>query len=175
MKPTTIFISYNPKSELEETLAYRWHTIGVVNSFTMYLPDRYNSESQLSNESKSKIQNSDYFVLFSTKKLSNIVREEIEYAFNFLKDKSKILVIYDKEKGKNLNGDITNYFTPFYFDKYNNRQDELLNGIMNTIIIHKQSTEIQKLKEEKTNSNALAAILGVGLGLFVLGALLDKK
>jgi hypothetical protein len=182
MKPTSIFISYNPNSELEETLAYRLHTIGAVNGFTMYLPNRYNFENQLSEESKSRISRSDYFVVFSTIGLSNVVKEEIECAFEYLQDKSKILVIYDKANGKNLSGDITNYFVPFYFDKYNNRQDELLNVIMNTIshkeqnvIINNQSKEIQRLKEEKTNSNALAAILGVGLGLFVLSALSDKK
>lgn len=182
MKPTSIFITYNPNSELEETLAARLHTIGAVNGFVMYLPDRFNSNSQISNETKARISRSDYFVIFSTKPLSNVVKEEIEFAFNYLNDNSKILVIYDKEKGKNINGKISSYFTPFYFDRFDNRQDRLLETIIDTIahkeknsIINEQTQQINQLKKQKEESNALAAILGIGLGLLVLGAIFDKK
>ena len=181
-KPTTIFITYNPNSDLEETLAARLHTIGAVNGFVMYLPDRFNSNKQISNETKVRISRSDYFVIFSTKPLSTIVKEEIEHAFNYLQDKSKILVIYDKEKGKNLTGEISNFFTPFYFDKFNNRQDEMLKDIISTVahkkkneIIKNQTEQLKVLKKKKDESNALAAILGIGLGLLVLGAIFGKK
>jgi hypothetical protein len=182
MKPTTIFITYNPNSDLEETLAARLHTIGAVNGFVMYLPDRFNSDKQISDETKARISRSDYFVIFSTKPLSPIVKDEIEHAFNYLHDKTKILVIYDKEKGKNLTGNISNFFTPFYFDRFDNRQDKLLETIINTIVhkekdnvIKKQTSQINFLKKQKDESNALAAILGIGLGLLVLGAIFDKK
>lgn len=182
MNTTTIFISYNPNADLEETLAIRLHTIGVSGGFRMYLPDRFNSETILEDETKQRISRADYFVLFSTKPLSDIVKQEIEFAFGYLHDKSKIIVIYDKEKGKNLKGEITNYFTPFYLDKYENRQDKLLETIINTIahkeknnIIKNQKKHIDKLKQEKEQSNAIAAFLGVGLGLLLLGTLLSKK
>jgi len=179
MKTTTIFITYNPNSDTDETLAARLHTIGAVNGFVMYLPDRYNSDTQISDETKNRIIKSDYFVIFSTKPLSNVVKEEIEFAFNYLNDKSKILVIYDKEKGKNLTGDITNYFTPFYFDRYESRQDHLLEQIIN-VVAHKeknnmliqQKNTIKSINDEK---NALAAILGIGIGLLALGAIFGKK
>ncbi len=180
--PTTIFITYNPNSELEETLAARLHTVGAVNGFTMYLPDRFNSETKVSEETKARISRSNYFVIFSTNPLSNIVKEEIEHAFNYLQDKSKILVIYDKEKRKNIKGKITKYFTPFYFDKFDNRQDKLLETIINTIAhkeknetIKRQKNQIKSLKRKNDDSNALAAILGIGVGLLVLGAVFSKK
>ena len=181
MSTTTIFITYNPNSDLEETLAIRLHTIGVSGGFRMYLPDRFNSETILEEETKIRISKSKYFVMFSTKPLSNIVKQEIEFAFDYLNDKSRIIVIYDKEKGKNLKGEITSHFTPFYLDKYIDRQDELLKTIINTIAYKEKDTQMRtqqrnkKLQQEKDDSNAVAALLGVGLGLLVLGALNDRK
>ncbi|OFX59613.1 MAG: hypothetical protein A2046_05270 [Bacteroidetes bacterium GWA2_30_7] len=182
MNNTTIFITYNPNTALEETLAARLHTIGAVSGFTMYLPDRFNSENEISEESKVRISRSNYLVMFSTKSLSNIVKQEIEFAFNYLNDKSKIIVIYDKLKGKNLSGEITSHFTSFYFDEFENRQDKLLEKIINTIshkekdkVIVQQSNKISTLKKQKDDSNALAALIGVGLGLLVLGAIFSKK
>ena len=182
MKNTTIFITYNPGSELEETLAARLHTIGAVNGFTMFLPDRYTSETEISNETKARISRSNYFIIFSTKALSPVVKSEIQFAFSYFNDKSRILVIYDKDKGKNLTGDLVNYFTPFYFNRVDNRQDRLLENILNTIA-HKEKDaqlavkeeQIKTLKQKNTESNALAALLGIGLGLLVLGVLLDEK
>ncbi|TAF74445.1 MAG: hypothetical protein EAZ53_08635 [Bacteroidetes bacterium] len=162
----TIFITYNPKSKQEQTLAMRLHTIGAVNDFTMFLPDRTENENEISESSKSRIARCDYFIIFSTNQLSTVVKQEIELAFKYLNDKSKILVIYDKQNGKNLTGDIVEHFTPFYFDQSENKQDLLLQKIIGTI----------KEKEVKrTNSNALAAILGIGLGLLILGSLSENK
>ena len=62
---TTIFISYNPDNGLEQTLASRLHTIGAVNGFRMYMPDRFNSNSQLDYETIRRINLSDYFIVFS--------------------------------------------------------------------------------------------------------------
>lgn len=179
MKPTTIFITYNPNSETEETLAARLHTIGAVNGFLMFLPDRFNSDKIVSDETKARISRSDYFVMFSTKPLSNVVKQEIEFAFNYLHDKSKIIVIYDKQKGKNINGEISNHFTPFYFDKFDNRQDKLLENILNTIERKEKNTTLnsvpQTVKVKNNNDYALAALLGIGLGLLILGIVLPKK
>lgn len=181
MKPTSIFISYNPNSETEETLAARLHTIGAVNGFVMYLPDRFNSDKQISDETKVRISRSDYFVIFSTKPLSKVVVEEIKHAFDYLHDKSRILVIYDKEKGNNIDSPISHYFTPFYFDRVKNRQDELLQAIVKTIVQKEQDKRINiknrqpgTLRKQNETSDALAAILGIGLGLFVLGAIFKR-
>ncbi|MBI4649088.1 MAG: hypothetical protein HY738_21485 [Bacteroidia bacterium] len=182
MKPTTIFISYNPNDETEQTIAARLHTIGAVNGFRMYLPDRYNSDTLIDEETKRRISLSDYFVVFSLGNLSNIVKQEIEYSFEYLQDKSRILVIYDSSKGKNLKGETTIHFTPFYFDPIKNSQEVLLTEIINTISIKQRDEKIKKLRtqikireNETENYKAIAAILGIGLGLVVLGALFSGK
>jgi hypothetical protein len=118
MKDKTIFITYNPNSEAEQTLAVRLHTIGAVNGFRMYLPDRFNSNTFLDIETKRRIEESGFFVVFSMSYLSDIVKQEIEYAYQVLQDKSKILVIYNKSLGKNLTGDVTHQFTDIYFLLY---------------------------------------------------------
>ncbi len=176
MKETTVFITYNPNVEFEETLAARLHTIGVVSGFTMYLPDRFNSEKKITQETKTRISRSDYFVMFSTKRLSDVVKQEIEYAFDYFRDKSKILIIYDKVYDKNVSGEITKNFTPFYLDKkVVNEQDKLLGEIISMISDKEQTKKIDSLKKQIDNRNAaLIALLGVGLGLLVLG-IFSKK
>lgn len=182
MKQTTVFVTYNPGNSLEQTIATRLHTIGAVSGFRIYLPDRYNSISILDEETKSRINQSDYVVMFSLGKLSSIVKQEIQTAFEHIGDKSKIIIVYDKHGGKNLTGEITKHFTPFYFDKYSNRQDELLKAITNTIahknraeIIAKQKQKPAKVKEQTNETNAIAALLGVGLGLLILGSLINSE
>jgi len=169
----TIFITYNPNSAFEQTLAIRLHTIGASTGFRMYLPDRFNSDTILDEETKSRISRSDFVVMFSTSPLSQIVKDEIEFAYNVLKDKSKIVVIYDKHRGKNLTGNITSHFTAIYIDKFDSEQDKVLNKIINTIHskdISDKSKRIEKLPREKINLQALAALFGIGLGLLILGS-----
>ena len=103
-KLPTIFLSYNSGSDLEETLAVRLHTIGAVHGFRMLLPDRYDNYELVSAETRNRIVMSDYFILFSTSVLGAQVQEEIAIAFQHLNDKSKIIVVYDRHKGKNING-----------------------------------------------------------------------
>jgi hypothetical protein len=179
MKSTTIFITYNPNVASEHTLAVRLHSIGAVNGFRMYLPDRYNSDSILDAETQRRINLADYMVFFSLGKLSNIVKQEIEYAFKHFQDKSKIIVIYNSVNGKNLKGEITHHFTSFQFNPVQDNQERLLQNIVNTIFqkqkTDNQNTQIRKIKEEQETQQGISALLGIGLGLFVLDALIDDK
>ncbi|NOZ36065.1 MAG: TIR domain-containing protein [Chlorobi bacterium] len=169
MKTPTIFISYNPDSDFEQTLAVRLHTTGAVNGFKMFLPDRYNSDSEIDTETKARISQSDWLIVFSTGKLSNIVKQEIQYAWKEFNDKSKILVIYNFEKGKNLEGEITKHFTEIYFNP-NDDFDKIILGKIFPKIQIKERTENQKeIKEIKQQRNALLALLGIGVGLLLLG------
>ncbi len=177
MIPTTIFITYNPKITAEYTLAVRLHTIGAVNGFRMYLPDRYNSDTILDTETQKRINMSNYLVVFSLGTLSKIVKEEIEYAFEHFQDKSKIIVIYDQRKAKNLEGEMNVFFTPFYFDRQQDNQDVLLHQVINTIFKQQESKNQQniiKLEQEKQTSQAIMALLGIGLGLFILSSLSEN-
>jgi len=167
MKDPTIFITYNPNNDLEQTLAVRLHTIGAVSGFRMYLPDRYNSNSVLDFETKRKINEAEYFIMFSTQNLSKIVLEEINYAYQQWKDKSKIIVIYNKTLGKNISSNSKNPFTPLSFDPFRDNQERLVNDILN-VIKNKEKRKTKKIKEQ---NQALKALLGIGIGLYVLSSL----
>jgi hypothetical protein len=152
-----VFISYNPDSEAEQTLALRLHTIGAVHGFNMILPDRSLSSRVVSPETKGRIQLSDYFIVFSTESLSAVVMDEIGIAFSKHHDKSKILVIYDKSRSKKVAG--LENCTEVYIDT---REDVLKN--VNDIAA--------KLKSVNPGTDDLISVLGgillVGVGLFAL-------
>ncbi len=147
-------------------MAVRLHSIGAVNGFRMFLPERYFSETVLDNETKRRIEESDYYVVFSLGKLSDIVQQEIEYAFNHLKDKSRIIVIYDAQKGKNIAGKITNYFHPFHFDPIKDTVDDLVAQVL---------THIAQQAQKQETDKAFATLLGIGLGLWTLSSLSDSR
>ena len=97
-KPVSLFITYNPQNQSERILANRLHTIAAVNATRKY------------------IQIADYFILFSFGPLSEAVKSEIILAYQKTTDACKIFVGYDRNKGKNLTGDLSNQFTPIYYD-----------------------------------------------------------
>lgn len=167
-KLPTIFLSYNPKSDFEETLAVRLHTIGAVHGFNMLLPDRYNNYDLVSAATKQRIFLSDYFILFSISNLSKKVAEEINLAFQHLNDKSKILVIYDKKKGKNIKG--TDNCTEIYIDSRTENVQQILDKIISEVKIKETN---QLVAQQKRDDNVLAGLLLAGLGLLVLGSLAD--
>lgn len=169
MKLPSIFISYNPESSFEETLAIRLHTIGAIHGYQMLLPDRYNST--LSIETQARIRLSDYFILFSTQRLSKEVQEEIAFAFKYYKDKSKVIVIFDKYKGKNLTN--VEQCTKIYIDSKNHSAQDILDQILTQL--KSNSKAVQKKSSNSSNNDALAGILLAGLGLFVLGSMLEDK
>ena len=171
---TTIFITYNPDNALEQTLASRLHTIGAVNGFRMYMPDRFNSDSQLDFETTRRINLSNYFILFSFGKLSDMVRQEIDMAFAHLQDPSRIIVIYNRRNGKNIDGKLTNHFTAFNFDPITEDSSVLSQKIIG-VINHRErinlQNQIEKEQQESQSNQALAALIGIGLGLFALATL----
>ncbi len=185
MKSIRIFITYNPNISAEQVLAVRLHTIGAVNGFLTQLPDRYNSETILDDETKTRIKSSNYVILFSlSSKLSNIVKEEIEYAFSILQDRSKIIVIYNQKK--NLAGKMTDHFTEILYDPTaENAHNDVIKKILDTInikqqieerkVIQKQQQQIKALEATNSSNNALIAFLSIGLGLAILSNLSEKN
>ncbi len=165
-KNITLFITYNPNNGDEQTLAVRLHTIGVANGLRMFLPDRFNSKRVLDIETKRRIDESDYFVLFSfTSKLSPIIDSEISYAWERFKDKSKIIIIYNARESKSLKS-VSDNCTEIYFDPNTENIELVIHKIMTAV-----SRKEEKPKRTKELQEALLALLGIGLGLVVLNEL----
>ena len=162
----SVFISYNPNSDIEQTLAVRLHTIGAVHGFNMLLPDRVGFSKTVSTETRNRITSADYFILFSTTSLSSIVLEEIQIASSKLHDKSKILVIYDIGVGKNLKG--AENFTEVYINR-----SSPVETILNTIISKVKSIQTRGNSEGGFLS-ALGPILLTGVALFALSSIFDE-
>jgi hypothetical protein len=162
----TVFISYNPNSDIEQTLAVRLHTIGAVHGFNMLLPDRVGFTKSVSNETKSRILSADYFILFSTEVLSTTVIEEIRIAASKLHDKSKILVIYDISVGKNLK-DAEN-FTEVYINRSSSIET----------ILEKIISKVKAIQSSGSNQGGFLSVLGpillTGVALFALSSILDE-
>ena len=173
-KPTSIFISYNPGNEFEQTLAVRLHTIGAVHNFNMQMPDRFTSSKIISQETIFRIKSSEYFILFSTSVLTPIVQQEVNIAFEHLQDKSKILIIYNKVK--NLQHNAANC-TEVYIDAGKESAQEILERIIKEIKINavKSSHKKVAVKDENNAMNVLGGILLVGLGLLALGTILNPQ
>ncbi len=170
MKSNTLFITYNPNQLDEQTLAIRLHTIGAANGFRMFLPDRYSSDRVLDTETKRRIDESDYFILFSlTRKLSPTVMDEINYAWQRFKDKGKIIVIYRTDVPKSLNPQASIHCTEIFFNPIKQQMDDVIRDVMDAIF----KKEAQK-KRSKELENGLLALLGIGLGLLVLNELAEK-
>jgi hypothetical protein len=159
MSLPSIFISYNQNSEVEQTLAIRLHTIGAVHGYNMLLPERLSNAQTVSIESKYRIEQSDFFICFSTVTLTPIVQQEINIAFSKLHDRSKILVIYDERVGTNPTG-AENCTAVFI-----NTQDDPLKIV--TAITKKLQTTSTKNESESILST-LGGVLLLGLGLFAL-------
>lgn len=168
MRPT-IFISYNSGVQQEETLAVRLQTIGAVNGFHTLLPDRFNHKSVVDRETISRIQESDYFLIFATShRLSKIVEQEIEIAFQHFKDPSKIIVLYDPNGSNITSSPHADKLTLITFDPHNETVDLVIKKIINVISVEEKS------KEKKEQQNGLLALLGIGLGLWALGSIINE-
>lgn len=166
----SIFVSYNPGSEFEETLAIRLHTIGAVHGFNIFLPDRYYNSQDISIETKNRINLSNYYILFSTTNhLSRIAEQEIQYAHQKLIDKKNIIIIYDAVKGKNMRG--TDQCTELFFDRRKENAEKFIARVMDTL----KNTHNSKLKIKKQNQDAFAGLVLAGLGLLLLGTALNSK
>ncbi len=171
-KLPTIFLSYNSGFDLEETLAVRLHTIGAVHGFRMFLPDRYDNHESVSAETRNRILMSDYFILFSTSVLGTQVQQEIAIASQHLKDKSKILVVYDRHKGKNIKG--ADNCTEIYIDSRAESTQQILERILAELKGKERTETKNTIKRQPTAEDAIGGILLAGLGLLVLGALLNN-
>ena len=177
MMTPEIFVSYNPKSEIEQSTALRLQTLSSLYGAIVHLPDRVGS-SGLKETTKQKILKSQVFVMFSTANLSEAVKQEIEYA---LKSDKRVVIFYDKVRGKNLDTfHIKNKnLVEAQFDPRKDDTATILKKVMDHggFLGPKSLTPLSKRKNGANTTNmAIGALVGVGLGLLALWALTrDKK
>lgn len=175
----SMFISYNPHSELEQTLAVRLHTIGSVSGFQMFLPDRYHGSKTIDISTQERIRQADWFVVFTTQQLSSIVLEEIRFAYQLKHDKSKIIIVYDTSVGELVTN--TEQCTKIPFDVRRTGVDTVLQAIMRAIMDAEQAEQkalkdrlaqeeyARREAERIRDRNGLLALLGAGASLLALG------
>lgn len=171
MKTTTVFVTYNPGNDFEQTLAVRLHTIGAVHGFNMLMPDRYYDNEKMSNETAFRIKSSDYFILFSTAALTPIVKQEIDTAFTHLKDKSKIVIIYNKVKNLKHNENCTEVFV----DSKKDSPQQILDKVIGKIEENQKSVSKKSSDKEGDTTSVIGGILLIGLGLLALDSLFNSK
>jgi len=160
-----IFITYNPTSLKEETLANDLYNKGRQNGFFIYLPER-NSSRKISSKTKFNIDSSKWFVIFSTSPLSETVTEEINYALQKKTD-SEVIVIYSSHNGKNINFPDRNPIEMFIDDYNLNSIEKFKNDLFEKISTKKQA--------KKESVSALEVILGIGAAVLLIGALVGGK
>lgn len=169
----SIFLSYNPDNDVEETLAIRLHTLGAVHGFRMALPDRYYSDEKITEGTKARIRDCSYYILFSTQsRLSKVAKEEINYAFEQFHDEHKIIIIYDAARGKNLKN--TAKCTELFYDK---KEFKTTDAFVKHVLEQIQQKEEKLAAKAKKEKDAVGGFVLAGLGLLLLGAFLsdDKK
>ena len=163
----TVYITYNPGSEVEQTLAVRLHTIGAVNGFRMLLPDRLYSETFLDDETKQRIASAEWFILFSTQRHSSIVQQEIDHAVSSGLPASRIIIIYNPAYPPQVIGSSSSQIIMVSFDPLTRSFDEVAQDVLLRI-----SQEIMsEMEAQSRQKNGLIALVGIGLGLLALNAL----
>lgn len=171
MKQTTVFVTYNPGNEFEQTLAIRLHTIGAVHGFNMLMPDRFHNNGKISNETAYRIKSSDYFILFSTSALTQVVLQEVNTAFAHLKDKSKVVIIYNKVKNLKHNENCTEVF----IDASKNSPQQILDKVVQEIKQNQKGITKKSTVSADDTTNVIGGILLIGLGLLALDSLFNSK
>ena len=163
-----IFISYNQSVVAEQSLALRLQTLGSLYGLHISLPDRIGS-SALKLTTKQRIEEANLFIVFSTRNLSKVVKDEVKFARTLDK---KIIIIYDKDVGKNLN---LKGVTEVEYDHNKDVPEKLIHKILSEIRAPKKiGNKIPSKKVQKNESDSIGAFLLVGLGLLLLAAFMPE-
>jgi hypothetical protein len=162
----SIFITYNPQSEKDKNLALDIFKKGRQNGYFIYLPER-NYYNSLTPQTKSNIDSSHWFVIFSTSPLSDIVTKEIEYALQSKSD-NQIIVIYSEHFGKNIDFP-NNKPVEMFINDYNlNSIEKFKNDLFDKISKKKNAPK-------KESTTGLEILIGLGAAILLLGALTSDK
>lgn len=101
----TLYTTYNPQNDIEQSTALRMQTIASLYNITVELPARaYTKENVLSLETTQRIERCGFVLALSLNKMSATIRAELQHAVS---QNKPIIVIYDKKVGKTI--DFKNY------------------------------------------------------------------
>lgn len=165
-----IFVSYNPGVEMEQSTALRLQTIASLYGATVYLPDRLGGTS-LKKETEERILDSHAFVLFATSGLSKTVMEEVRFA---LHNNKRVVIFHDSTTGKRIkiSDAPEGQLVDVLFDPYKDTPAAILQKAFDQGGIVQNA----RLPENASSPNpALSAVIGIGLGLFMLWALNEDE
>ena len=156
----TIFITYNPKSSVEENTALRLQTISYLYGLSIDLPYRL-GRKHLPTETQVRIKRATFVVAFCLSKLTPQLKKELEYAISL---KKPIIVIYDSKIGKTIHFKNVLNVNEVFVD-FNNTDTALHN-------IAEFMRKYSKTKEKENENTSLGiGLITVGLGLLTLWAL----
>ena len=161
-----VFITYNNNSDIGENTALRMQTLSNLYGFSVFLPFRI-GHSDISFETKERIDNSRFILAFAIGRYSRILKNELEYA---LSKKKPIIIIYDKKERNKIKFPNRSNVKEVIIDYYNT--DEALHQISN--FLNEQFADLNSRK--KSNEHAIGtALIGIGLGLLAYWALSDNR
>lgn len=150
-----IFISYNPASRLERTLAIRLHTVGLTHGLNVVLPYRL-SKKNVSEETQLRISESGYYLLFATGAISKTIIVELQEAQKTLPLERIIIICTDI--------DATESFPkPFFIDLWTAETSFETKLMRLNRIVATAAKDVNRLEQQ-----ALAGLLLVGAGILEL-------
>lgn len=177
----SIYVTYNPGEQSEESTALRLQTISNLYEIDVILPYRvyrFKRDKGLL-ETQVRIKRSRVVVAFCLNKLSNVMREELKYAIELNKP---IIVIYDKNKGKIIRfknyGNVKEIFLDF--SEMDEALHEIAKFLREKLSVGKNVRKSVQKSDSRLNTenDAITALLGVGLGLLTiwgLSKMMSKK
>lgn len=161
-----VFITYNHNSEIGENTALRMQTLSNLYGYSVQLPYRLQN-STISSETKARISKSKFILAFAMNDLTEVLRNELEFA---LGKNKPIIVIYDQAEGETIdfydNANVKTVFIDYY------KTEDALHKI--SVFLEEKFRGIEQQKRNTENAIG-TALVGIGLGLLAYWALSGKK
>lgn len=185
-----IFISYNPGVDIEESTALRLQTLSSLYGAVVHLPDRLGAFGDLKDETKRRILDAQVFVMFSTVTHTEVVRDEVTFAFQ---NGKRVIIFYDQSTGPILDSTAYPDIVQIGFRPEEDNAAQLLQEVIDqggfvrvtppaqpnphqgqAASSHRPGPVSQTSSPTKKDDSAVGALVGIGLGLFLLWALTKK-
>jgi hypothetical protein len=166
---SNLFITYNPKEDIEQNTALRMQTIAHLYALSLELPARMAAKN-ITSETQQRIARSSVVLAISLTKMSKLLQEELAYA---IEQNKPIVVLYDKKKGKTINFGAYKNFKEIHVDF--NQTDQALHEVASFLKETVKNQEAQSKKKSDSETGVLLGVLGIGLGLLALWAISKEE